>query len=241
MNLWIWIFLLIAAASNMVGAWFFLLLRQRWEDEALRLLVGTGAGFLLAVALAEMIPRSWELTEHGALWVLGGFLLVHVFQHVLPPHFHYGDEIHTDLGSHVGVTVTSGLAVHSVIDGLAIAVAVQTDVGLGWMVLAAMVWHRVPAGFTVASVVRATGGSAARSMGASAILGVAVILGGAIYMALPGTEWVGPALGLSGGSLIYVGATDLLPEINKRRTLLAPLGVLLGVGVFFAAHFFMGH
>lgn len=237
---WTLIFLVIAAAASLFGAWLFLI-RRRWEDEALRLLVGSGAGFLLAVSLVEMIPRSWELTDHSSFWILGGFLLVHVSQHVLSPHFHYGDETHTGLGAHVGVAVTGGLAVHSIIDGIAIAVAVKTDAWLGWVVLAAMVWHRVPAGFTVASVVRATGGTRRQSIVAAGVLGAAALVGGLFCILLPPSGWVGPALGLSGGSLIYVGATDLLPEVNRRRTPLAPLGVLAGVAIFLLIHFWPGH
>ncbi|HUU45337.1 MAG TPA: ZIP family magnesium transporter, partial [Acidobacteriota bacterium] len=72
-------------------------------------------------------------------------------------------------------------------------------------------------------------------------LGAAALVGGVFCILLPPTGWVGPALGLSGGSLIYVGATDLLPEINRRRTPLAPLGVLAGVVIFLLMHFWPGH
>jgi ZIP family zinc transporter/zinc and cadmium transporter len=234
------LYLLIAAAANLVGAALFLL-RRRWEEETTRFLVASGAGFILAVAIAELIPLAQANTENAAYWILGGFLVVHVFQHVLPPHFHYGDETHSGLGTHVGYAVTGGLAVHSVIDGVALTVAVQTDWRLGWVVLAAMVWHRIPAGFTVASVVAATHGTRMQSLYASATLGLAAIVGGLGFYLIPAEGWMGQALGLSAGSLIYVGATDLLPEINRRRTLLAPLGVLFGVAIFFLAHWWLEH
>jgi ZIP family zinc transporter/zinc and cadmium transporter len=234
------IFLLLAAAANLIGAWLFLL-RRRWEDETLRLLVGSGAGFLLAVALIEMAPHSASLTEHAPLWILAGFLLIHVFEQVVPPHFHYGAETHTGLGAHAGLAATSGLTVHSLIDGVAIVVAIQAGDLIGWFVLIAMVWHRVPAGFTVASVALATGASRRGAFGAAVVLGAAALVGGFAYSALPAARWIGPVLGMSAGSLIHVAATDLLPEVNRRRTKLASWGVFLGVGLYYAAHWAVGH
>jgi len=239
MSVLTFIFLLISAVSNLVGAWFFLL-RSKWEDQALRFLLGTGAGFMLAVALVELAPEAHAQTKMAALWILGGFLLVHLFEHVFTPHFHYGQETHAGLGAHVGLAATVGLTLHSFLDGIAIVVAAQTELRLGVLVFFAMVWHKIPDGFTAASVVSATGGTRRRAFWAAATLGAASLVGGLIYAALPSHRWIGPALGLSAGSLTYVAATDLLPEVNKRRTLLAPLGVVAGAGAFYLAHWALG-
>jgi zinc and cadmium transporter len=234
------IFLLIAALANIVGAWLFLL-RKQWEHESLRIWIGVGAGFMLSVAIAEMIPEATARTAHATLWVLGGFLVIHLFEHVLTPHFHYGHEGHGGLGTHVGIAATAGLIMHAVTDGVAIVAAVQVEAALGLLVLAAAVWHKVPAGFTAASVVVATGGSRRSSLLAGAAVGIGSLVGGTIYAVLSVDQWVGPALALSAGSLIYVAATDLLPEVNKRRSLLAPVGVIAGVGIFYLTHVLLEH
>ena len=50
---------------------------------------------MLATALVEMVPESLALAgRYGALLLLGGYLLVHFFEHTLTPHFHYGEETH---------------------------------------------------------------------------------------------------------------------------------------------------
>ena len=234
------LFLIVAAIADVVGAVLFLL-RRRWDDEALRVLVATGAGFMLAVALVEMMPEALKQLPSAGVWVIGGFLLVHLAEHVLTPHFHYGHETHAGLGAHVGVAAALGLMVHSVIDGIAIVVAAQTSPHLGLLVFAAMVWHKIPGGFTLASIVSATGGTRRTAFVAASLLGTASLVGGVIYATLQTDYWVGPALALSSGSLIYVAATDLLPEVNKRRTVLAPLAVLFGAGVYYLAHLLAGH
>ncbi|MBI3872421.1 MAG: ZIP family metal transporter [candidate division Zixibacteria bacterium] len=229
------IFLLIAALSNLAGAGFFLW-KRRWEDEPFRLLLGTAAGFMLAVAFVELAPEAAVHTPNASLWLLGGFLLIHLFEHVLTPHFHYGHETHTGLGARVGLAAMLGLGLHSLVDGVAIVVASQVGARVGAMVFIAMVWHKIPDGFTAASVVAATGGTRRRALGAGAILAVASLVGGLAYAALPTRLWLGPALGLSAGSLTYVAATDLLPEVNRRRSVLAPAGVMIGMAVFYLVH-----
>lgn len=232
--------LVLAALADIVGAILFLL-RKRWDDEALRALVATGAGFMLAVAFVEMMPEALEQSHSAGIWVIVGFLLVHLAEHVLTPHFHYGHESHAGLGTHVSIAATLGLTVHSLIDGVAIVVAAQTSAHLGLLVFAAMVWHKVPGGFTLASIVSATGGSRRAAFISSTILGVASLIGGLIYILLQNDTWVGPALALSCGSLTYVAATDLLPEVNKKRTVLAPLAVIFGAGVYYVTHLIAGH
>jgi len=234
------LFLVVAALADIAGAILFLL-RKRWDDEALRALVATGAGFMLAVAFVEMLPEALEQVPNAGVWAIAGFLLVHLAEHVLTPHFHYGHETHAGLGSHVSVAATLGLTVHSLIDGVAIVVAAQTSTHLGLLVFAAMVWHKVPGGFTLASIVSATGGSRRAAFIAASILGAASLVGGLIYLLIQSDRWIGPALALSCGSLIYVAATDLLPEVNKKRTVLAPLAVIFGAGLYYITHLLAGH
>ncbi len=234
------LFLVLAAISDVVGALLFVL-KSRWDDEALRVLVATGAGFMLAVAFVEMMPEALENSHEAGIWAIAGFLLVHLMEHVLTPHFHYGHETHHGLGAHVSVAATFGLMVHSLIDGIAIVVAAQTSTHLGLLVFAAMVWHKVPGGFTLASIVSATGGSRRAGILAASLLGAASIAGGLLYGLIQDEDWIGSALALSAGSLTYVAATDLLPEVNKKRTVLAPLAVILGAGIYYIAHLLAGH
>ena len=55
-----------------------------------------GAGFMLAAAFLEMVPRSIELLPNSPGLILTGYLLVHLFEHSFAPHFHFGEEIHKE-------------------------------------------------------------------------------------------------------------------------------------------------
>src|SRR5271157_4290119 len=81
---------LTAAAANVFGG--AVIVQKSWERRYLRYFVALGAGFMLATALVEMVPESLELAgRKGALLVLLGYLLVHLFVHTITPHHHYGE------------------------------------------------------------------------------------------------------------------------------------------------------
>src|SRR5215475_12035616 len=112
---------LTAAAANVFGG--ALIVQRNWERRYLRYFVALGAGFMLATALVEMIPESLELTgKKAALLVLLGYLIIHFFEHTVTPHFHFGEETHTDefTHSHRSYSVLFGLIIHTFFDGIAI-------------------------------------------------------------------------------------------------------------------------
>jgi ZIP family zinc transporter/zinc and cadmium transporter len=86
---------LTAAAANVFGG--AVIVQKNWERRYLRYFVALGAGFMLATALVEMVPTSVELAGRtGALLLLLGYLIVHLFEHTITPHFHFGEETHAD-------------------------------------------------------------------------------------------------------------------------------------------------
>ena len=82
---------LVAALADVLGA--LILVRTHWEKRYLRYFVALGAGFMLAAALLEMIPESFRLSFRWTpLLVLGGYCLIHLLEHTITPHFHFGEE-----------------------------------------------------------------------------------------------------------------------------------------------------
>src|SRR5215831_1195843 len=130
---------LTAAAANVFGG--ALIVQRNWERRYLRYFVALGAGFMLATALVEMVPESLELTGHnGALLVLLGYLIVHLFEHTISPHFHYGEETHAEEFAHTHnrMSVLFGLMIHTFFDGIAITSGFLISPGLGWVIFVAV-------------------------------------------------------------------------------------------------------
>jgi zinc and cadmium transporter len=223
---------LTAALANVFGGT--IIVQRNWERSYLKYFVALGSGFMLATALVEMIPQSLSLEhEHGLMFVLAGYLLMHLFEHTLTPHFHFGEEVHKEefAGGHLGYSVLVALLIHTFFDGIAIASGFLISDWLGWVIFVAVFLHKIPEGFTVASVMLASGSSRRAAWSASAMLGGATLLG---VLAMAGFKHaVALGLPLSAGVTLYVAASDLIPEVNREPGVKMALMVFVGVGLLF--------
>ncbi|HJY85726.1 MAG TPA: ZIP family metal transporter [Candidatus Acidoferrales bacterium] len=224
---------LTAAAANVLGGLF--IVRREWSREYLKYFVALGAGFMLAAVFLEVIPESLRLDGDPALLlVLGGFFLVHFFEHTLAPHFHFGEETHVSVmgTEHAGLAALLGLTMHTFFDGVAIASGFLVSTWLGGVIFLAVVLHKLPEGFTVASLMLASGQSRRVALLSSVMLGAAT-LAGVLLMGVLSAQ-VRHALPLSAGVTLYVAASDLLPEVNREPGVRLALVVFLGVALMLA-------
>ena len=129
---------------------------------------------------SKWFPKAWKYGENtAALLILLGYLIIHFFEHTVTPHFHFGEETHHDefVHSHTGYSVLLGLIIHAFFDGIAIASGFLVSNWLGWIIFLAIFLHKIPEGFTVSSVMLASGRSRGIAWGASIILGGATLAG----------------------------------------------------------------
>jgi zinc transporter ZupT len=203
---------------------------------AQRALISFGAGFMLAVVFQGMIPHAIANgVEVGMAGVLAGYLLVHLTQHVLTPHFHFGEETHDHamVGRWVGITALLGLLLHTFFDGVAISTGHAVEPRLGTLIFAGIFLHKIPEGVTVASIMLASGNSRRAVLGGVALLGVFTVLGVLLAHQVEGLRHHG--LSLSAGVTLYVAASNLIPETQQERGFALPASVFVGVAVYFAA------
>ncbi len=230
------IVLLLGLVAGLADAAGGLLLLWFRAERFLHGFVAFGAGFLIAVALVEMVPESLRAAPTMApLWILAGFCGVHLLEHTLIAHFHFGEETHAEefLHQSTAYSVTFGLAAHTFFDGIAIASGFSFSNALGWLIFTGMLLHKLPEGFTVGSVMLASGRSAQVALTAACLLGAATVAGVAAIYLLPQAAEVG--LPLSAGVALYVAGTDLLPEVNRAKGVRYRLIFFLGVGAFLLA------
>jgi zinc and cadmium transporter len=222
-------FAIAAALGNLAGA-LAVVRSLRRELRLIDACLAFGAGFMLAVAVLGMLPEVLREGQDGALYVLAGYLAVHFAQHVLTPHFHFGEETHR-VSRSAGISALLGLTLHTFFDGVAIASGFMVSGQLGMLLFLAVLLHKLPEGVTIASVMVAGGQTRARAVGAAAVLGLATILGVVL------TEVVEPlarhGLALSAGVTIYVAASNLVPEFQAKRGWLSALAFFGGAMGFF--------
>ncbi|HEX7315850.1 MAG TPA: ZIP family metal transporter [Pyrinomonadaceae bacterium] len=222
----------------------------------LRYLVALGAGFMLAAIFIEILPEVvvlWGKSggseaegRHGVLGamtlLLAGYLLIHFFEHTIAPHFHFGEETHPEavVRTSAAYTAIGGLSIHTFFDGASVASAFVVDRKVGLLVFVAVLLHKVPEGFTAASIILASGRSARRALTATLIIGGATLLGVLTVAILQSrvTEAVAYALPFSAGVTLYVAASDLIPEVNhmEHKNPFVSLVVFAGVALFYLLH-----
>ncbi len=223
------LFASIAAAANVIGG--LMVTQNNWAQRSLRYFIAVGAGFMLGTVFLEMIPKGAE--ESKQWWpvlLVSGYLIVHFFEHTFATHLHFGEESHHDeMNIALGVSAFIGMLVHTFFDGVAIGAGFSVSRELGYLVFIAMFLHKIPDGFTIASIVRSTGHPASRALAASTLLGVATLVGVAVFYALGAPPF---GLSLAAGCTLYVAATDLMPEVNREHGFRMALLVFAGIGLF---------
>lgn len=206
----------------------------RRSKRFLAFLVAFGAGFMLAVALLEMLPDAL-VARGGVTAVLIGYLLVHLTQHTLTPHFHFGEETHAHemVSRGIGGWALVGLLPHSFFDGVAISSAFLAGPRLGILVFSAVALHKVPEGVSLVSIMLASGNTARRAVLAVCSIALATVIGAVVTPTLDLLARYG--LALSAGVTIYVAASNLIPESQREREhgWFVPGGVFLGVVAFY--------
>ncbi len=248
------LFGLLAALANIVGGLvLFPSTRLKNYKQFLKYLLALGAGFMLAVTIFEILPKTillWQkrFPDSGdelylpMLLLMAGYLLTQFFEHTIAPHFHLGESMpHGEMiSTSSAYTAVGGLLIHTFFDGVSIAAAAQIDFKLGLLVFIAVFLHKFPEGFTIGSMILAAGKGfrevliATSTIGATTLIGVIVFyvigtnLGGTVAYALP----------LAGGVTLYVAASDLIPEVNHHggNRPLVSLSIFAGVALFFGAH-----
>lgn len=234
----IFLYGLTAALAEVLGG-FLVVLRSRWPRSVQDYLMALSAGFILALVFLELIPESIHTLGAGApLAMLLGYAVLHFFEHTVVGHLHFGEETHRDVmvSRLASVSTFAGLSIHAFFDGFAISVGMQYDFTVGLLVFVAVLLHKVPEGLTIATVMIAADHPRRTSFFASVAIGGATLLGvvSAFSLSAVDERLVGYAFAFSAGIATYVGASDLVPEVNHSHNRVIPLLVFVGM-VLFAA------
>ena len=98
--------------------------------------------------------------------------------------------------------------------------------------------HKLPEGVTISSLVIASGDSPRRAVLSAGLLGAATIAGVLLTTRLGFLVEYG--LALSAGVTLYVGASNLVPEFQSKRSWRLPLAFFAGAGTFVGLRALLG-
>ena len=220
-------------------------------------LVSLSAGLLLATAVLHLLP---EAMESGAdlhalcatlLAGLVGFFLLEKMAILRHSHHYEGDGHEHEHGHDRheagpgGTLILVGDAIHNFADGVMIAAAFTTDVGLGWLTAVAIAAHEVPQEIGDFILLLNAGYSRGRALVFNGLASLAAVAGGLVgWFALSAGDSLKPhVLMLAAASFIYIALADLVPALHResRRARAGWLRqfMLMAVGILIIA--FMTH
>lgn len=209
---------------------------------SLRYFFAFSAGTLLAIAFADLLPEAIDAADgHAGLrtavlyTVLGSFVLFHFVERYVLVHHHPHDgdshEHEHDHGHAHGGLGAAGLVVHSLLDGVAIGAAFQASAHIGLVVALAVVAHDFADGVNTVTLTRRVSGNSRLAWGFLLADAAAPVVGAAVTLFLHVPEaWLAVALAFFVGHFLYIGASDLIPEMHRGKRSWPAFGVHL-VGI----------
>jgi ZIP family zinc transporter len=200
------------------------------------ILTGMGAGFLISLGVLSALPEACARSSSlplalglaGASFVL--VLLAHRAGHGRAHgHTEAEHEQHAGLSLHDARLAVAGLALHSLLDGVAVSAALASHRELGIFVAIFVVLHKVPEGAAAAALIYASGGKARDARRGVIALALTTALGALTIFAVgPGLAL---ALSIAAGVTSGVGV-GIASHLVKHNALRALIGIGLGALLF---------
>ena len=251
-------------AASLFGGW--VATRFRLSHLGMQVVLSFVGGLMLGIALLHLLPHSIVATKsiNLPLWsaligLLGMFFLIRTFHfHQHGPaaedidaaqHEHCDHEHHTH--HHLSWSgVVFGLAVHTLMDGIALASAVSSESThghrlAGFGVFLAIVLHKPLDALSITTLMQASGWSRNAQQLVNAGFAMMCPLGAAIVLLAANTfgntadgetpMLIGIALGVSAGIFLCISLGDLLPEVqfHKHDRFKLSVALLMGVAIAF--------
>lgn len=206
---------------------------EAWGRKYSIYFVSFAAGVLISVSFLHIIPKSFEMSQQAPSYLLGGFVLLHLFNRFITA---FVCDQGPDDGYGIGLVSMIGIGFHSFIDGFIYSITFTVSTFTGALAATGMVLHEFPEGI-ITYLLLLRGGFSEKTALALAFIAASIstplgMLVSYPYISQIDKPLLGTLLSLSAGALVYVGATHLLPQAekeNKKYSLYA-----LGAGILVA-------
>lgn len=229
------IFVFLTFISTFVGG----LVGLKYRDH-LHLILGFTAGVLLGVVSFDVLPEIIRMVGslhidpiHPMIALVLGFLSFHILEKVLLIHHEhehsYGEHKHPS----VGVASALALSGHSFLDGVGIGLGFQVSPAIGILIGVAVIAHDFSDGLNTVSLALVNKNTPKRSLILLGIDAIAPIFGAmsTLLFTIPDNYLV-LYLGFFAGFLLYIGASEILPEAHSEHSSLTTIGLTI-VGTIF--------
>ncbi len=249
---------LIAGISTIIGT-LLIFYNYKWAKHNSVHLMSFAAGIMLSLAFLHLIPSALEMSNHKHLdidhqgnesvehnvseinivflMIIIAFAFFSILESLIRIHpRHDVDDESPHKHGVLSVLSITGLTLHSLIDGIVIAIGFKAGFQLGIMTTIAVILHEVPEGIITTSILLHDMMKKNKVFLFSLLVAIATPFG-AIFSYFLISEAESNVLkiliALAAGSLIYISASDLIPETHKSEKRLNTIFLIAGIIVFY--------
>jgi len=196
-------------------------------------IMGFTAGVLLGVVAFDIFPEIIDQVKTHDFSALGpmialviGFLLFHILEKSVLLHHAHENEYATHTHPHVGILSALALIGHSLMDGIGIGLAFQVSPSVGILVAIAVISHDFTDGMNTVALMLHNHHTTKKSKLFLLFDALAPVIGAAstIFFTVP-DHFLVLYLGFFAGFLLYIGATDILPEAHSKSSSYKTIGL----------------
>lgn len=196
------------------------------NKERLHLIMSFTAGVLLGVCFFDILPEAFHIVTENKLditpfsiMIVLGFLLFHILEKSVLIHHSHEEEYKNHDHPTVGIIGASGLSFHSFLDGIGIGLGFHINPQVGLLIAIAVIAHDFSDGLNTVTIMLTHKNDKKKAYKLLAIDALAPIAGvlSTYLFKIPDNVLV-MYLGFFVGFLLYIGASDLLPEAHSEHS-----------------------
>jgi len=206
---------------------------EEWGNKNVVYFISFAAGVLISVSFIHIIPKSFSMNSRAPIFLLVGFMGMYIINRFVSMFICHERDC-TNLS--IGLMPMIGIGLHSLIDGIIYSVTFNVSIFTGALAAIGMVLHEFPEGIVTFLLLERAGFSKKKSI-IMAFLAAAISTPIGTLVSFPfisriDQSTLGVLLAVSAGALVYVGATHLLPSVEKENKGFSLIS--LGAGIFVA-------
>ncbi len=196
------------------------------NKEKLHFIMSLTAGVLMGVVFFDLMPEIFNLSKESNLdvtqplmFLVGAFLFIHILEKFAIIHASHEEEYAVHRHPTVGLINASGLSFHSFLDGVGIGLGFQVSAHVGLIVALAVIAHDFSDGLNTVTLMLSHKNTETKAKVLLFLDAIAPVLGvlSTLLFKIPNNVLI-LYLGFFAGFLLYIGASDLLPEAHSKHS-----------------------
>ena len=188
--------------------------------------MGFTAGVLLGVVAFDIFPeiisgivRTGYNSTYAMIALVAGFLVFHILEKSIMIHHSHEDEYADHKHPHVGIISALALTGHSLMDGVGIGFGFQVSNTVGVLVAIAVISHDFTDGMNTITLMLTNKNTIKNAKWFLFVDALAPVVGVlSTFFFTVSEHFLILYLGFFAGFLLYIGASDILPEAHSKHS-----------------------